>query len=71
MVGDGVNDSPALSESDCGVAVNSGAAIAREIADVTVSEDDLHSLVVLRALSTGLMNRIHRNYRRSCPSTRS
>lgn len=64
MVGDGVNDSPALSESDCGVAINSGAAIAREIADITISEDDLRSLVILKKLSTGLMTRIHGNYRR-------
>jgi len=64
MVGDGVNDSPALSESDCGVAINSGAAIAREIADITISEDDLRSLVILKKLSIGLMTRIHGNYRR-------
>ena len=64
MVGDGVNDSPALSESDCGVAINSGAAIAREIADITISEDDLHALVTLKKLSDGLMERIHGNYRR-------
>lgn len=64
MVGDGVNDSPALSESDCGVAINSGAAIAREIADITISEDDLHALITLKQLSDGLMDRIHGNYRR-------
>ena len=64
MVGDGVNDSPALSESDCGIAINSGAAIAREIADITISEDDLRALVILKKLSDGLMARIHGNYRR-------
>ena len=64
MVGDGVNDSPALSESDCGIAINSGAAIAREIADITISEDDLYALVVLKKLSDCLMKRIHGNYRR-------
>jgi P-type E1-E2 ATPase len=64
MIGDGINDSPALSESDCGVAINSGAAIAREIADITISEDDLHALITLKQLSDGLMDRIHGNYRR-------
>ncbi len=64
MVGDGVNDSPALSESDCGIAINSGAAIAREIADITILEDDLHALIVLKKLSDSLMERIHGNYRR-------
>ncbi len=64
MVGDGINDSPALSESDCGIAINSGAAIAREIADITISEEDLHSLVTLKRLSDSLMKRIHGNYRR-------
>ena len=65
MVGDGINDSPALSESDCGVAINSGAAIARELADITISEDDLRALVVLKKLSDSLMRRIHGNYRRT------
>ena len=65
MVGDGINDSPALSESDCGVAINSGAAIARELADITISEEDLRALVVLKKLSDSLMKRIHGNYWRT------
>ena len=63
MIGDGVNDSPALSESDAGIAISTGAAIAREIADITISADDLYALISLKKLSDSLMKRINWNYR--------
>ncbi len=64
MLGDGVNDSPALSEADAGIAIRDGAAIAREVADITIGANDLYSLLTLKRVSDALMRRIHRNYRR-------
>ena len=64
MLGDGVNDSPALSEADAGIAISDGAAIAREVADITLSGEVLYALLTLKRLSDALMGRIHGNYRK-------